>query len=88
MTFSWNRILSALLAVIYMVGAFVTGGAENGFKVLGFVILPLACIWFGEAMGGYTGPTTIINITAPTPGLIVCMVGWVLLIVPLLFVLL
>jgi hypothetical protein len=45
--------LSALLAVIYIIVGTVAGGAEDGFKVFAFVILPLACIWFGDAMGGY-----------------------------------
>jgi len=50
------------------------------------VIFPLACIWFSEAMGGYTWPTTGIAITAPSPGLIVRILGWVVLLLPLIFV--
>jgi hypothetical protein len=88
MKLSWNRILSGLLAIVYVIGAFVTAGAEGGFKVLGLVILPLACIWFGEAMGGFTGPSGSIWITAPSPGLMVCIAGWLLLIIPLVFILL
>jgi hypothetical protein len=37
-------------------------------------------------MGGYTGPTTGIAITAPSPGLIVRILGWVVLLLPLIFV--
>ena len=85
MKLNWNRILSGLLALGYVVGAFVTTGGEGGFKVLMFVILPLACIWFGEAMGGYTGPSGSTWITAPTPGKAVCIAGWLLLALPLLF---
>jgi len=72
----------------YIIGAFVVGGTEGALKVLGFVILPLACIWFGDAMGGYIGPTWGPGITAPSPGLMVCIAGWLLLIVPLFFILL
>ncbi|HXT39369.1 MAG TPA: hypothetical protein VN887_05045 [Candidatus Angelobacter sp.] len=86
-TLTWNRSLSGLLAIIYVIGAFVSGGGESGFKVLAFVILPLACIWFGEAMGGFTGPSGSIWITAPSSGLFVCIAGWVLLIVPIFFIL-
>jgi hypothetical protein len=86
MTLSWNRIVSGLLAVIYIAAACVTGGGEAGFKVLGFVILPLACIWFSEAMGGYTGPSGSIWVNAPTPGVIVCILGWLLLLLPVVFV--
>jgi hypothetical protein len=47
------------------------------------VIFPLASIWFSEAMGRYTGPSTGIAITAPSPGLIVRILGWVVLFLPL-----
>ena len=33
-------------------------------------------------MGGYTGPAWRAAITAPTPGVFVCIAGWLLLLVP------
>jgi len=88
MTFNWNRILSGLLASGYVIGAFATGGGEAGFKVLAFVILPVACIWFSEPMGGFTGWSGNIWINAPSPRIFILIVGWVLLILPLLFIVL
>jgi len=88
MTLGWNRNLSGLLAVIYIIGAFAERGAEAGGKVVLFVILPLACIWFSEAMGGYTGPTSSSAITSPTPGLFICILGWVILLLPVIFMIL
>ena len=82
MRLSWNRIVPGLLAAIYVVVALCCGGAEVGFKAALFVILPLACIWFSEAMGGYTGPVWRAVITAPTPGVFVCIVGWLMLLLP------
>ncbi len=82
MRMSWNRILSGLLAGTYVVLALFSGGAEAAFKVALFLVLPLACIWFSEAMGGYTGPTWRAAITAPTPGVFVCIAGWLLLLMP------
>ena len=82
-TLNKNRILSALVAVIYIIAAFVTGGGEASCKVLIFVIMPLACIWFSDAMGGYTGLTTSTPITAPSPGVIVCILGWLVLLLPI-----
>ncbi len=82
-TMNWNRILSALVAVIYFVGAFVAGGGETGCKALSFVIFPLACIWFSDAMGGYTGVWISWPITATSPGVIVCILGWLVLLMPL-----
>jgi hypothetical protein len=78
----WNRILSGLLAVAYVAVAAYGGGAEAAFKTALFVVLPLACIWFSEAMGGYTGPSWRAAITAPTPGVFICIAGWLLLLVP------
>jgi len=76
MSMSRNRILSGLLAATYVVVALCGGGAEAGFKAALFLVLPLACIWFSEAMGGYTGPTWRAAITAPTPAVFVCIAGW------------
>jgi hypothetical protein len=84
---SWNRILSGLLALGYVIGAYATTGGEGCFKVLMFVILPLACIWFGEAMGGFTGPSGSNWITAPSPGKVVCVLGWLLLALPVVLIL-
>jgi len=83
MTLNWNKILSVLIALIYIAMAFAAGGVEDAVKVLLFVIFPLACIWFGDLMGGYVGPTSSMAITEPSPGLMVCIAGWVLLLVPI-----
>jgi hypothetical protein len=79
---SWNRILSGLLAVGYIVFAFFAGGAKGALILAMFVILPLACIWFSEAMGGYIGPVWRGSITHSSPGLAVCVAGWLLLLLP------
>ena len=79
----WNRILSGLLAVIYVITASAELGAKSGFVFLIFVILPLACIWFGDEMGGYTGASWGGAITDTTPGLIVRISGWLLLLLPI-----
>jgi hypothetical protein len=79
---SRNKILSGLLAATYIVVALCCGGAEAGFKVALYLVLPLALIWFGEPMGGHAGPTWRAAITAPKPVLFVCIAGWLLLVVP------
>ena len=81
-TMSWNRRLSLIVAAIYVIGGLVHGGIEGGLIVLAFVILPLVCIWFSDAMGGYTGQAGSIGITAPSPGIFVCIAGWILLLYP------
>ena len=88
MTLNWNRILSGLLAVVYIVAALFMAGGEGAFKVAMFTIMPLACIWFSEAMGGYTGPTwNGPGISDSSPGIFVAIVGWIVLLLPIAIVL-
>ena len=75
-----------MVAGIYLVIAYAHGGGESAFKAGMFLILPLACIWFSDAMGGYTGPTTIIAMTGPSPGFAVFILGWLLLLLPIIIV--
>jgi len=79
---SWNRILSSLLAAVYIVAAFFGGGGKSAFVLALFVILPLGSIWFSDAMGGYVGPVWRGTITQTTPGVAVCIAGWLLLLLP------
>jgi len=85
---NWSKIVSGLVAGIYLAVAYAHGGLESSFKISLFLILPLACIWFARAMGQYSGPSGIINITASTPGLIIFILGWSLLLLPLIIVIL
>jgi hypothetical protein len=82
MTMNWNRMLSGLVAGIYVVGAYIGSGVEAAWKVAIFVILPVACIWFSDAMGGYIGPSSSGYISNTTPGVFVCIAGWLLLLMP------
>ena len=86
MTSNWNRLLSGAVAAIYVIAALMTASAEQAFLALLFVLFPLACIWFGDAMGGFTGPAGTIGITAPSPGVFVRILGWVVLLLPAVFV--
>jgi hypothetical protein len=79
---NWNRILSGLLSVVYIVTAFAEVGAEGACKTIICIILPLACIWFADVMGSYIGPNLGGNITAASPAVLVCILGWVLLLLP------
>ncbi|MCC6694547.1 MAG: hypothetical protein IT365_02850 [Candidatus Hydrogenedentes bacterium] len=80
-----NRILSGFIAVVYLVAAYLAGGGEATFKLALYLILPLACIWFSDAMGGYTGSSLGAqpSITESTPGCFVAFGGWLLLLLPL-----
>jgi hypothetical protein len=86
---NWNRILSGLVAAFYLVVAANHGGAELAFKCAIFLLLPLGCIWFSDAMGGYTGLGLLkfgAPITKESPGLLVCFMGWVVLFLPVIII--
>jgi hypothetical protein len=79
---NWNKILSALVAITYIVIVIVHGGAKPAFEFAIFLILPLGCIWFSDAMGGYV-ELGLMEFGAPitnrSPGILVCIMDWVIL---------
>lgn len=78
-----SRSLSSGVALAYLTAAYFWGGGIGVLRMMGFLALPLACIWFSEAMGAYTGCFRGHVITATTPGCIVAFGGWLLLALPL-----
>ena len=83
----WQRILSLVVAAAYLVIG-VIAASEGSFKdIAGMVlvisvalILPLACIWFADEMGDYTG--SLSSITKLSPGFLIRIGGWILLFLP------
>ena len=82
MKLNWNRFLSAVVALGYIVTALCKGGVEGAILLFAFSLLPLFCIWFSEIMGSYAGPM-LHGIDAPTPAVLVCIAGWLLLLLPI-----
>jgi hypothetical protein len=76
-----SRVVSGIIAALYLVAAYLMISGEAACKVGIFLILPLACIWFSDAMGGFTGVGAP-SITTTTPGWAVAFGGWLLLLVP------
>lgn len=79
-----NRTLSAAVAVAYLIVAYVTGGPPLLIRLGPYLLIPLACIWFGEELGAYTGSWGARSIDAESPGCLVAFFGWVLLLIPVL----
>lgn len=50
-----HRIASGLVFAIWIGLAFYKSGLGQAFKTAGAYLLPMSCIWFSEAMAGYTG---------------------------------
>jgi hypothetical protein len=84
-----SKIISGAIAIAYLFWAYQTADGETTFRVGLFLILPLACIWFSSAMGDYTGFNfgALPPITQTTPGCFVAFGGWLLLLLPIIFLL-
>ena len=79
-----SRAISGIIAVGYLVVAYLAEGVAGTWRLAAYLILPLACIWFSDAMGDYTGLNfgTRPAITRATPGCFVAFGGWLLLLLP------
>jgi len=80
-----NRGLSLLVFLTYATGAYYSGGFGLTLKVTAALLLPMACIWFPDPLGEYTGFIRGQAITSSTPAFLVCAGGWLILVgIPLL----
>ncbi len=83
-----RNVIAGLIAATYIGLALVTADAKTAFQLALFLMLPLGCIWFSDAMGGYTGMGMGRGaITSPTPGCLIAFVGWLLLFLPIILAL-
>jgi Zn-finger nucleic acid-binding protein len=81
-----SKVMSGGVAAAYLVaGVVTTGELRSVLSTLGFLILPLACIWFSDGMGKVTGVSGALarpRITHKTPGIAVAIGGWIVLLTP------
>ena len=80
-----SRFLSTVFALVMLIVALILGSGIPGTLRLGaFLLLPMACIWFSDAMGNLTGVRMGLarpTITSSTPGIAVAFGGWILMFV-------
>jgi len=81
---SKSKIGAVIVSALYLFLGFLSGGLMGLFGVLRVLIFPLACIFFGQEIGSFTGWFRV-SITSPTPGPFIIFVGWVMLLMPLWF---
>jgi len=88
------RRLSLLVVLMYAAVFFFAAPPRSAaivvvrlFQLTGYFLLPLACIWFGDEMGEYVGTFPGPAINRRTPGWIVKVGGWFLLLLPAIIVL-
>lgn len=82
---------SLIIAVVYLILALGLGGLQWFLITVALLIVSLALIWFGEEMGDYIGGFHRIGkpyITKKSPGSLVSLFGWALLLLPIIIVLL
>jgi hypothetical protein len=83
---SRSRIISLVVSFIYII-ALIKHPAIL-FKLVAYLIMPLACIWFPEEMGSYTNESLPLNyLTKATPAFFVALGGWILMLLPTIIVL-
>ena len=84
-----SRNLSLLVVLAYVAFALLAGSERSALAAVGavlgtmvFSLLPLACIWFGDEMGDYIGTLPGPAINRRSPGWMVKIGGWFLLLFP------
>ena len=81
-----SRILSLSVIGAYLVWG-ATGGMLGFIQMLAFVYVPFSLIWFSDRLGSMTGfgPRGGPRVNKKTPGSVVAFMGWVFLLLPLIF---
>ena len=91
--FKWilsSRGLSLLVAGAYLLIPLLLAASHKSIReVLGILLitaaallLPLACIWFGDELGDYIGALPGPAVNRRSPGWLVKLAGWFLLLLP------
>jgi len=76
---SLSRVLSTVLVAIYVIIASAIGGPMGALRILRICIVPLACVWYPDAVGRFIGG----RIARKSPRSFVWFFGWVVLLLPL-----
>ena len=85
--FPLERTLSLIVAAAYLVITTLFAYSKGRLVVdllivCAGLLFPLACIWFGDELGEYLGALPGPGITRKSPGWMVRIGGWVLLLLP------
>jgi hypothetical protein len=75
---STARWISLAFAAVFCALALVLQPTSMVFYAIAYMIIPLAAIWFGDELGSFSSGW---QLNRPTPGMIVKLIGWVLLMI-------
>jgi hypothetical protein len=81
-----SRLFSLLVVIAYVAIALIAGAGWEVLKLAAYLVLPLACIWFSDEMGSYSGMLLQGGPMARTPGFLVVAGGWLLLLMPVIVI--
>ena len=70
-----HRLLSGVLGAAFVLVGYWYGGGLSAGQVFLSILFPLACIWFGDVVGSYWYKPS----AGATPGSLVRLGGWALL---------
>jgi len=77
---SISRTISIVLAVAFIVYACLLDPPGLAVVAVGYMVIPMGAIWFGDELGSSTGHWFGGGyIDVPSPGIIVKFLGWILL---------
>ncbi|HOI56757.1 MAG TPA: hypothetical protein PLP01_16020 [Phycisphaerae bacterium] len=76
-----NRLLSALVAAAYIIAALADGAGPAALRLLAFLIPVVLLIWYSDELGGLMMHWNV-QITSPSPGWMVRLFAWILLLMP------
>ncbi|MFC1461487.1 hypothetical protein ACFLQR_03090 [Verrucomicrobiota bacterium] len=74
-----SKIISLLMAIVFVTTMFFADGAEDAWKVGIGMIFILALVWYGDEMGSFVGGAAPLK-TATTPRWMLRGFGWIVLI--------
>lgn len=75
-----SKILAVLVTLVYLTLAAVSFGWTPELGMFGAtLLLPLLLIWFPDEIGDFRGHWRV-QITSPTPGILVSLFGWFFLV--------
>ncbi len=77
-----GRIFSILITLVYLITILYYGAASQALLLVAYLLLPLGCIWFSEALGNFTGTLGGNPGTVKSSAFLVRLMGWILLLLP------
>ena len=79
-----GKSIALIIACFYLI---ISKEDFMWLRALGFLAIALAMIFFSDAIGDYIGFVGWRYVSKKSPGFIVAIVGWILLLLPLIIIL-